>query len=100
MLPELLDQIDPEQEIATVTADGAFDTLKCHNAIHCQAVHVYMHERVRPRCGRNHPATPERHAVEADHCRSQGPQRGALGLNISRPITVAALDRVSPTKSS
>ena len=44
MLPELLDQIDPEQEIATVTADGAFDTLKCHNAIHCPAVHVYMHE--------------------------------------------------------
>jgi hypothetical protein len=26
MLPELLDQIPPEQEIASVTADGAFDT--------------------------------------------------------------------------
>jgi hypothetical protein len=33
MLPELLDQIPPEQEIATVTADGAFDTRKCHGAI-------------------------------------------------------------------
>ena len=33
MLPELLDQIPPEQEIASVTADGAFDTHKCHNAI-------------------------------------------------------------------
>lgn len=45
MLPELLDQIDPNQEIATVTAplgdariacqavDGAFDTRKCHDAI-------------------------------------------------------------------
>jgi hypothetical protein len=33
MLPELLDQIPPEQEIATVTADGAFDTRRCHNAI-------------------------------------------------------------------
>ncbi|WP_128515196.1 IS5 family transposase [Tabrizicola thermarum] len=33
MLPELLDQIPPEQEIASVTADGAFDTRKCHNAI-------------------------------------------------------------------
>ena len=33
MLPELLDQIPPEQEIATVTADGAFDTGKCHDAI-------------------------------------------------------------------
>ena len=33
MLPELLDQIPPEQEIASVTADSAFDTRKCHDAI-------------------------------------------------------------------
>ena len=33
LLPELLDQIPPEQEIASVTADGAFDTRKCHDAI-------------------------------------------------------------------
>jgi hypothetical protein len=33
MLPDLLGQIDPKQEIATVTADGAYDTRKCHNAI-------------------------------------------------------------------
>jgi hypothetical protein len=33
MLPELLDQIPPDQEITTVTADGAFDTRKCHDAI-------------------------------------------------------------------
>ena len=33
MLPELLNQIPPDQEIASVTADGAYDTSKCHNAI-------------------------------------------------------------------
>jgi len=33
MLPELLDQIPPDQEIASVTAGGAFDTRKCHDAI-------------------------------------------------------------------
>lgn len=33
MLPELLDQIPPEQQIASVTADGAFDTRRCHDAI-------------------------------------------------------------------
>ena len=33
MLPEPLDQIPPEQEIGSVTADGAFDTCKCHDAI-------------------------------------------------------------------
>ena len=37
MLPELLDQIPADQEIASVTADGAFDTRKCHDAIHCPA---------------------------------------------------------------
>ena len=37
MLPELLDQIPPDQVIASVTADGAFDTRKCHDAIHCPA---------------------------------------------------------------
>ncbi|MBN2906302.1 MAG: IS5 family transposase [Rhodobacteraceae bacterium] len=33
MLPELLDQIPPDQEIGRVTADGAYDTRNCHNAI-------------------------------------------------------------------
>jgi len=33
MLPDLLDQIPPEQEIGSVTADGAYDTRKCHDAI-------------------------------------------------------------------
>ena len=37
MLPELLSQIPPDQEIASVTADGAYDTRKCHDAIHCPA---------------------------------------------------------------
>jgi hypothetical protein len=33
MLADLPGRIPPEQEIATVTADGAFDTRKCHGAI-------------------------------------------------------------------
>jgi hypothetical protein len=33
MLPELLSQIPPDEEIASVTADGAYDTRKCHDAI-------------------------------------------------------------------
>ena len=32
-LPELLSQISPDQEIASVTADGAYDPRKCHDAI-------------------------------------------------------------------
>jgi hypothetical protein len=37
MLPELLDQIPAEQEIASVTADTAFDTRKGHDAIAARA---------------------------------------------------------------
>ena len=33
MLPNLLDQIAPDQKIDSVTADGAYDTRKCHDAI-------------------------------------------------------------------
>ena len=33
MLPDLLDQISPDQKIGRVTADGAYDTRKCHEAI-------------------------------------------------------------------
>jgi hypothetical protein len=43
MLPELLDQIPPDQEIATVTADGAFDTRKCHDAIATRGAAAFGH---------------------------------------------------------
>jgi len=33
MLPELLSQIPPEERIATVSGDGAYDTKGCHEAI-------------------------------------------------------------------
>ncbi|EEX15981.1 ISSpo9, transposase [Citreicella sp. SE45] len=33
VLPDLLDQIPSDEEIGSVTADGAYDTRKCHEAI-------------------------------------------------------------------
>ena len=33
MLPELLNQIPPDQVVGSVTADGAYDTRKCYEAI-------------------------------------------------------------------
>jgi len=33
ILPELLEQIPESEEIGTVTADGAYDTRRCHTAI-------------------------------------------------------------------
>ena len=32
-MPDLLDQIPRDEQISTVTADGAFDTRRCHSAI-------------------------------------------------------------------
>lgn len=33
VLPELLNQIPADEEIGTLTADGAYDTSRCHTAI-------------------------------------------------------------------
>ena len=33
VLPDLLNQIPPDQQIGSVTGDGAFDTRRCHTAI-------------------------------------------------------------------
>ena len=45
MLPELLSQIPPDQEIASVTADGAYDTRKCHDAIAGRGAHAVIPPR-------------------------------------------------------
>jgi hypothetical protein len=45
MLPVLLDQIPPEQEIASVAAEGAFDTRKGHNAIAARGAAVIIPPR-------------------------------------------------------
>ena len=40
MLPELLDQIPPGAEIGSVTADGAYDTCKCHDTVAGRGAHI------------------------------------------------------------
>ena len=45
MLPELLDQIPADQEIGSVTADGAYDTRKCHDAIADRGAHAVVPPR-------------------------------------------------------
>jgi hypothetical protein len=45
MLPELLDQIPPDQDVGSVTADGAYDTRKCHDAIAAHGAHSVIPPR-------------------------------------------------------
>jgi len=45
MLPELLAQIPLDQDIGSVTADGAYDTRKCHDAIAGRGAHAVIPPR-------------------------------------------------------
>jgi hypothetical protein len=45
VLPDLLNQIPPHQEIGSVTADGAYDTRKCHEAIAARNAHAVIPPR-------------------------------------------------------
>jgi len=45
MLPELLAQIPSSQDIGSVTADGAYDTRKCHDAIAARGAHAIIPPR-------------------------------------------------------
>lgn len=45
MLPELLSQVPDDQEIGMVTADGAYDTRACHNAIANRGAHAVIPTR-------------------------------------------------------
>jgi len=45
VLPDLLNQIPPDEEIGSVTADGAYDTRKCHDAITARNAHAVIPPR-------------------------------------------------------
>jgi hypothetical protein len=45
MLPDLLNQIPPDQDIGSVTADGAYDTRKCHEAIAARGANAVIPPR-------------------------------------------------------
>ena len=45
MLPKLLNQIPSDQDISSVTADGAYDTRKCHEAIAARDAHAVVPPR-------------------------------------------------------
>jgi transposase len=45
VLPDLLSQIPGDEEIGSVTADGAYDTRKCHDAIADRGAHAVVPPR-------------------------------------------------------
>ena len=45
MLPKLLNQIPSDQDVGSVTADGAYETRKCHEAIAAGDAHGVVPQR-------------------------------------------------------
>ena len=45
MLPDLIRQIPADERIGSVTADGAYDTRKCHDAIAARGAHAIIPPR-------------------------------------------------------
>lgn len=56
ILPDLLNQIAPDQEIGSVTGDGAYDTRKCHDAIAARNAHAVIPPRKNAKLWK--PSTP------------------------------------------
>ena len=84
MWPELLNQIPLAQEIASVTADGAFDTRKCHEAIAARGAAAIM-----PPCKNAKP-------LETRHRRGDCQQRYPTDIDALRPENPGEMERIPP----
>jgi hypothetical protein len=84
MLPNLLNQIPHDQEIGSVTVDGAYDTRRCHNAIAERGAAAVI------------PPRPRHPAMEANHRRCHRQERRTARIKISGPGTLAKLERIPP----
>jgi transposase len=84
MLPYLLNQIPRDQQIGSVTADSAYDTRQCHNAIAERGAAAVI------------PPRPRRPAMEANHCRRHRQERRTPRIKMSGPGTLAKLERIPP----
>ncbi len=96
VLPDLLGQIPEDEQIGSVTADGAYDTRKCRDAIAERCAHAV---RALSRTGGVRALTPtpqECEAVEDGHCRSHGPKRSPARREISGPRALATMERIPP----
>jgi hypothetical protein len=86
VLPDLLNQIPPDEEIGSVTADGAYDTRKCHDAIAARNAYAGIPPRKNAKLWK-----PPSHAcwhalLGSGHARCEGAKRSV----------VATVGRISP----
>ncbi|MFP3386014.1 transposase, partial [Tritonibacter sp. SIMBA_163] len=98
VLPHLLSQIPIGEEVGSVTADGAYDTRKCHDAIADRGAHAVCQGKGPPDPFRAFltPAPEERRTVEDRHRRRHRPKRGPARREIPRPGPLATMERIPP----
>ena len=79
VLPDLLDQIPADQEVGSVTADGAYDTRKCHDAISDRGAHAVIPPRrnAKPWKAVTAGAAARDQALRASKCLGRAPWRSA-----------------------
>jgi hypothetical protein len=97
MLPERLDQIPPGQEIASVTADGAFDTRKCHVAIAARGAAI-IPPRNNAKPWKPDTAGAPRHCPRTHGGQCLDPQRDPAHIAARRSHDLATMARASPPK--
>jgi hypothetical protein len=87
MLPELLNQIPPDQVVGSVTADGAYDTRKCYEAIAARDANTVI------------PPRKNAQALGANKRGSHCPKRSGQCAAIPGSHSVATLEWIPPPKS-
>ena len=97
-LPELLNQIPSDQDIGSVTADGAYDTRKCHEAIAAREAHAVIPPRKNAKPWKPPLVHAGMHCRAVDERRSNCPQRCGQCATISGPHRVATLEWIPPPK--
>ena len=86
VLPNLLNQFPPEEEIGSTTADCAYDTRNCHDAIVDHDALAVI------------PPLENAKLWKPDDPRERARNKAAGPLKVSGPCVVAAADRISPPK--
>ncbi|WP_417607734.1 IS5 family transposase [Primorskyibacter flagellatus] len=90
MLPELLNQIPSDQDIGSVTADGAYDTRKCHEAIAARNAHAVIPPRKNAKPWKPPIVHAGMHCRAMDERRSCCPKRRGQCTTIPGPDTLAS----------
>jgi hypothetical protein len=98
ILPELLNQIPPDQDIGSVTADGAYDTRKCHEAIAARDAHAVIPPRKTATPWKPPLVHAGMHCRAVDERRSYCPKRRGQCAAIPAGLFVATLEWIPPPK--